>query len=115
MVPRGSGHIEAAKGGLQVHGAKLWIGLSLVTVLSFSVLGYRGAGNLSSIVSDPGTSGHSRRYRLIFNKQDILDGQNVWQAFGGQEVGSIWGHAYVMAPRFGLRDWLHFAKRMLVA
>jgi nitric oxide reductase subunit B len=76
MAPRGSGHIEAAKGGLQVRDAKLWIGLGLVAVLSFSVLGYYGREIYHQsppiperVVTPDGT--------VVFSKQDILDGQNV--------------------------------------
>src|SRR5262249_60475729 len=33
-------------------------------------------------------------------------GQNVWQALGGMEVGSIWGHGSYVAPDW-TADWLH--------
>lgn len=42
----------------------------------------------------------------IFTQQDIHDGQNIWQRFGGQEVGSIWGHGSYVAPDW-TADWLH--------
>jgi len=37
---------------------------------------------------------------------DIDRGQNVWQALGGMEVGSIWGHGSYVAPDW-TADWLH--------
>ena len=37
---------------------------------------------------------------------DIGRGQNVWQALGGMEVGSIWGHGSYVAPDW-TADWLH--------
>ena len=37
---------------------------------------------------------------------DIGKGQNVWQAMGGMEVGSIWGHGSYVAPDWSA-DWLH--------
>lgn len=84
---------------------KLWVGLGLVAVLSFSVLGYYGWEIFHQappiperVVTPDGT--------IVFRKQDILDGQNVWQAFGGQEVGSIWGHGAYVAPDWSA-DWLH--------
>src|SRR5690606_1173252 len=43
---------------------------------------------------------------VIFEGQDIKDGQNVWQSMGGQEVGSIWGHGAYLAPDW-TADWLH--------
>ena len=36
----------------------------------------------------------------------ILDGQNVWQAMGGMQVGSIWGHGSYVAPDW-TADYLH--------
>src|SRR5262245_6958540 len=84
---------------------KLWIGLGLVAVLSFSVLGYYGREiyHQSPPIPERVIASDST---IIFSKQDILDGQNVWQAFGGQEVGSIWGHGAYVAPDWSA-DWLH--------
>jgi nitric oxide reductase subunit B len=84
---------------------QLWIFLTLVIVISFAVLGYYG-GRIyqvmppipDRVVTEDGTE--------LFTKQDILDGQNVWQSIGGQEVGSIWGHGAYLAPDWNA-DWLH--------
>src|ERR1035438_1530787 len=43
---------------------------------------------------------------VVFTKDDILTGQNVWQALGGMEVGSVWGHGSYVAPDWSA-DWLH--------
>src|SRR4029079_12915400 len=37
---------------------------------------------------------------VLLSGKDIQDGQNVWQAMGGMEMGSIWGHGSYVAP-----DW----------
>jgi nitric oxide reductase subunit B len=37
---------------------------------------------------------------------EILAGQSVWQAMGGMEVGSIWGHGSYVAPDW-TADYLH--------
>ena len=37
---------------------------------------------------------------------DIEAGQNVWQAMGGMELGSVWGHGSYVAPDWSA-DWLH--------
>src|SRR5262249_47527924 len=37
---------------------------------------------------------------------EISDGQNVWQAMGGMQVGSIWGHGSYVAPDW-TADYLH--------
>jgi nitric oxide reductase subunit B len=65
---------------------KLWIGLVLVAVFSFGVLGYFGYEIYQQsppvpekIISD--------NKEVIFTNQEIKDGQNVWQSMGGQEVG----------------------------
>jgi len=84
---------------------KLWITFIIITAASFAVLGYYGfeiyqkAPPLPErIVTTEGT--------VVFEGQDIKDGQNVWQSIGGQEVGSIWGHGAYTAPDW-TADWLH--------
>src|SRR5690606_32980568 len=44
--------------------------------------------------------------QVLFTLADIQDGQNAWQAMGGQEVGSVWGHGAYVAPDWSA-DWLH--------
>jgi nitric oxide reductase subunit B len=84
---------------------RLWVGLAAVLVFSFAVLGYFGyeiymkAPPLPSAVAT--TSG-----AMVFTGADILDGQNVWQSTGGQEVGSVWGHGAYVAPDWSA-DFLH--------
>ncbi|VVM24730.1 Nitric-oxide reductase (EC, quinol-dependent [uncultured Gammaproteobacteria bacterium] len=34
---------------------------------------------------------------VIYSKQDIEDGQNIWQTIGGMQQGSIWGHGSYLA------------------
>lgn len=43
---------------------------------------------------------------VLFPGEGILDGQNVWQSLGGQQLGSIWGHGAYGAPDWSA-DWLH--------
>ena len=84
---------------------KLWITFIIMVSVSFAVLGYYGFEIYQKappmpdqIVSTDGT--------VVFDGQDIKDGQNVWQSIGGQEVGSIWGHGAYTAPDW-TADWLH--------
>ena len=42
----------------------------------------------------------------LATRATILDGQQVWQSMGGQQVGSIWGHGAYQAPDW-TADWLH--------
>ncbi|MBX6312890.1 MAG: hypothetical protein IRY99_08255, partial [Isosphaeraceae bacterium] len=70
---------------------RLWLGLGFVIVASFAVLGYFGWDIYRQAPPIPHrvvtTEG-----RVLFEEEDIRDGQNVWQSMGGQEVGSVWGH-----------------------
>ncbi len=84
---------------------KLWIGLGLVIICSFAVLGgygvelYRQAPPIPDrIVTADG--------RVLYTGDQIHDGQNVWQSTGGQELGSIWGHGAYVAPDWSA-DFLH--------
>jgi nitric oxide reductase subunit B len=44
--------------------------------------------------------------QVLYTKDDIQRGQNVWQSMGGMEQGSIWGHGSYVAPDWSA-DWLH--------
>ena len=78
---------------------KLWITFAVVMVVSFSVLGWIGTRIYQEMPPIPArivdTSGI-----VVVADGDIGRGQNVWQALGGMEVGSIWGHGSYVAP-----DW----------
>ncbi|MFA6467806.1 MAG: nitric-oxide reductase large subunit [Bacteroidota bacterium] len=84
---------------------KYWLGFSAVIVLSFLVLGWIGVRIYQQappiaeqVVSTDGT--------VVIPAGNIAAGQNVWQAMGGMEVGSIWGHGSYVAPDW-TADWLH--------
>lgn len=84
---------------------KLWLGLILAIVASFAVLGYFGRTIFQQMPPIPRrvitTDG-----RELFTGADILEGQNVWQAIGGQELGTVWGHGAAVAPDWSA-DFLH--------
>jgi nitric oxide reductase subunit B len=84
---------------------RLWIGFAAVMVLSFAVLGYFGFEIYQKAPPIPDRV-VSARGGTIYSKNDILDGQNVWQSMGGHEVGSIWGHGAYVAPDWSA-DFLH--------
>ncbi|CAB0828838.1 nitric-oxide reductase large subunit [Corynebacterium diphtheriae] len=44
--------------------------------------------------------------QVLFTKDDIVHGQQVWQSIGGQQIGSVWGHGSYVAPDW-TADWLH--------
>jgi nitric oxide reductase subunit B len=88
-----------------MHLRRLWLGLALVILASFAVLGrfgfeiYRAAPPIPErVVTTDG--------RVVFTGEQIRDGQNVWQSMGGHEVGTVWGHGAYVAPDWSA-DWLH--------
>ncbi len=82
-----------------------WWAFILVIVASFTVLGWQGYEIYQSQPPIPRqiitTDG-----QVVLTKDDIEDGQNVWQSMGGMEVGTIWGHGAYVAPDWSA-DWLH--------
>ncbi len=84
---------------------RLWAGFAVVVVASFAVLGWAGVEIYlhqppvpREIVDDAG--------RPVFEPGAVAAGQNVWQALGGMELGSVWGHGAYVAPDW-TADWLH--------
>ncbi len=84
---------------------KLWIGFIGVVVISFAILGWSGFKIYQekppipdSVITTEGVT--------IVPSGSITAGQNVWQAMGGMELGSIWGHGSYVAPDW-TADWLH--------
>src|SRR5690348_15074049 len=84
---------------------KLWIAFAVVCVFSFAILGWIGTRIFQKMPPIPArvvdTAG-----RTVVPDGDIQRGQNVWQAMGGMEVGSVWGHGSYVAPDW-TADWLH--------
>lgn len=84
---------------------KYWLVLSVALLSAFCLLGwmgreiYRQAPPLPErVVTEEGQE--------LFTREDILQGQLVWQTTGGQQLGSIWGHGAYQAPDWSA-DWLH--------
>jgi len=84
---------------------KLWVSLGVVSAVSFIVLGYFGWEIYRQSPPIPKRVVTSQG-SVVFTESDIYAGQEVWQALGGQEVGSIWGHGAYVAPDWSA-DWLH--------
>jgi len=84
---------------------KLWAAFTVVIVGSFAVLGWVGVEMNNhkppiplSVVDETG--------KALFPEGAIADGQKVWRALGGMQVGSVWGHGAYVAPDW-TADWLH--------
>lgn len=84
---------------------KYWIAFTAVIVISFTVLGWIGVRIYQQAPPIPDKV-ISTANETIFTKADIQEGQNIWQAMGGMEVGSVWGHGSYVAPDW-TADWLH--------
>ena len=84
---------------------RYWLAFFAVLVVSFAVLGWTGLRVYQQAPPIPdrvvATDG-----REVIPPGAISAGQNVWQAMGGMEVGSIWGHGSYVAPDWSA-DWLH--------
>ena len=84
---------------------KLWVWLIGLLAVTFSVLLWVGSEVHRQMPPIPGqvvdTTG-----QLIYTREDIQTGRQVWQSIGGQQLGSIWGHGAYVAPDW-TADWLH--------
>ncbi len=82
-----------------------WYWFIGVIVISFAVLGWVGIKIYQEAPPKPQTV-KSTEGEIIFSPGEIDKGQNIWQAMGGMELGSIWGHGSYIAPDW-TADWLH--------
>lgn len=84
---------------------RLWFIFAAVIVLSFGVLLWIGTEIFRAAPPIPDqvltTNG-----KVLLVTGEISNGQNVWQAMGGMQVGSIWGHGSYVAPDW-TADYLH--------
>lgn len=84
---------------------KLWLIFIAIFVFSFVVLGWVGTEIFRQAPPIPRevvtTDG-----QVVIGPEEITNGQNVWQAMGGMESGSIWGHGSYVAPDWSA-DYLH--------
>lgn len=84
---------------------RLWWILALSVLASFLVLLGGGASIYQAAPPIPENVVSADGTRL-FGRTEILRGQSIWRAMGGQQVGSIWGHGAYQAPDWS-GDWLH--------
>src|SRR5690606_11158001 len=83
---------------------KLWFTLIGVLIVTFSLLGYYGTDIYRQAPPIPAQV-TTTEGKLLFGREDILDGQTAWQSVGGMQLGSIWGHGAYQAPDW-TADWL---------
>jgi nitric oxide reductase subunit B len=84
---------------------RYWYGFIAVVAIGFIVLGWAGYRIYQEKPPIPDrvvtTDG-----RTVIASGEIAQGQNVWMAMGGMEMGSVWGHGSYVAPDWSA-DWLH--------
>lgn len=82
-----------------------WSALATVVIASFVVLLWMG--QQINIHKPPIPERvQTIQGQVLFTKDDIVHGQQVWQSIGGQQIGSVWGHGSYVAPDW-TADWLH--------
>ncbi len=84
---------------------RLWIILAISMVAMFATLLYFGREIYHAKPPMP-ESVVTQSGETLFTRADIERGQGVWQAMGGMQQGSIWGHGGYLAPDWSA-DWLH--------
>lgn len=84
---------------------KLWILFIGIIVCEFAVLLWIGTEIFRQAPPIP-TQVVTVDGKILLNEGEISNGQNVWQAMGGMQVGSIWGHGSYVAPDW-TADYLH--------
>jgi nitric oxide reductase subunit B len=84
---------------------RYWFAFIAVVVISFGVLGWTGVRIYQEAPPIPDRIVTTQGQELVATGQ-ISRGQNVWQAMGGMQVGSVWGHGSYVAPDW-TADWLH--------
>lgn len=83
----------------------LWIALTTLLVVSFSVLLWSGSEIQRNAAPMPERV-IAENSSLVYTRADIELGRQVWQSMGGMQLGSIWGHGAYVAPDWSA-DWLH--------
>ncbi|WP_299439163.1 nitric-oxide reductase large subunit [uncultured Aquimarina sp.] len=85
---------------------KIWIAFTTIVVLSFTALIWVGIKIYQERPPIPEKVLVKDTNEVLFTKENIQRGQNVWESIGGMEVGSIWGHGSYVAPDWSA-DWIH--------
>lgn len=84
---------------------RLWLGLGALLAASFAVMLWLGVDLIQTKPPIPDRV-VAANGQVLYTKDDIQKGQQVWQSIGGQQLGSIWGHGALVAPDWSA-DWLH--------
>src|SRR5215831_1833783 len=97
--------MRKARKGIMQGTRKLWLGLGIVFILSFAVLGWLGREIYLAAPPIP-TAVKTAGGATLFTGDDVREGQRAWLSAGGQQLGTVWGHGSYVAPDWSA-DWLH--------
>ncbi|ODU40868.1 MAG: nitric oxide reductase large subunit [Lysobacteraceae bacterium SCN 69-48] len=84
---------------------RLWLGLGALLAASFAVMLWLGVDLIQTKPPIPDRV-VAANGQVLYTRDDIQKGQQVWQSIGGQQLGSVWGHGALIAPDWSA-DWLH--------
>lgn len=84
---------------------RLWIILTLGMIFMFGSLLYLGGEIYQEAPPIPDIV-KAEDGEVLYTRENIDRGQNVWQSIGGMQQGTIWGHGSYLAPDWSA-DWLH--------
>jgi nitric oxide reductase subunit B len=84
---------------------KLWLGLGALLIASFAVLLWMGH-DMDRLSPPMPSRVVTKSGQVVYTREDMERGRQVWQSIGGQQQGSIWGHGALVAPDWSA-DWLH--------
>ncbi|MGI9280648.1 MAG: nitric-oxide reductase large subunit [Endozoicomonas sp.] len=84
---------------------RLWWILFVLVFASFVVLLFVG-GRLYQVAPPVPEKVVTSTGEVIFTRQDIQEGMDVWRSLGGMQLGSVWGHGAYLAPDW-TADFLH--------
>ena len=87
---------------------RLWTMFAVMLVVMFGVLLLVGGRAFQQAPPMPSevVATEDARSRVLFTRDDIDRGRDVWRRLGGMELGSVWGHGSYLAPDW-TADMLH--------
>jgi nitric oxide reductase subunit B len=84
---------------------RLWIILAMILVASFTALGLVGR-EIYNEAPPVARAVVTASGEVLYTREDVQTGREVWQTTGGQQLGSILGHGAYVAPDW-TADYLH--------
>eukprot|EP00439_Symbiodinium_sp_Y106_P055001 s209_g7.t1 len=83
-----------------------WMAVGVVFISGFSLMGFTGKIIYDNAPPIPTFRLEGDHGEVLWTSEDVLEGQQIWQSIGGQQMGSVWGHGALQAPDWSA-DWLH--------